>query len=81
MIALGRPLLADADIPNKIKAGKIEKIRPCLSCQEGCMGRLASFATISCAVNPACGREKDYALGKADQSKKSFGDWWRAGRM
>ncbi|KAF6577966.1 FAD-dependent oxidoreductase [Paenibacillus sp. EKM212P] len=70
MIALGRPLLADADIPNKIKAGKIEKIRPCLSCQEGCMGRLASFATISCAVNPACGREKDYALGKADQSKK-----------
>ncbi|WP_342416576.1 FAD-dependent oxidoreductase [Paenibacillus sp. FSL R10-2782] len=70
MIALGRPLLADADIPNKIKVGKIEKIRPCLSCQEGCMGRLASFATISCAVNPACGREKDYALGKADQSKK-----------
>ncbi|RNM05028.1 FAD-dependent oxidoreductase [Dickeya undicola] len=70
MIALGRPLLADAEIPNKIKAGKFHKVRPCLSCQEGCMGRLAKFAAISCAVNPACGREKDYAIGKADQSKK-----------
>jgi 2-enoate reductase len=70
MIALGRPLLADADIPNKIRAGQIERIRPCLSCQEGCMGRLASFAAISCAVNPACGREKDYAIGKAEQPKR-----------
>ncbi|OKP66968.1 2-enoate reductase [Paenibacillus sp. P3E] len=70
MIALGRPLLADADIPNKIWAGQIERIRPCLSCQEGCMGRLASYAAISCAVNPACGREKDYAIGKAEQPKR-----------
>ncbi|ACS85566.1 oxidoreductase [Musicola paradisiaca] len=69
MIALGRPLLADAEIPNKIKAGKFHKVRPCLSCQEGCMGRLAKFAAISCAVNPACGREKDYAIGKADHAK------------
>ncbi|WP_192457033.1 FAD-dependent oxidoreductase [Musicola keenii] len=70
MIALGRPLLADAEIPNKIKAGKFHKVRPCLSCQEGCMGRLAKFAAISCAVNPACGREKDYAIGKAERAKK-----------
>lgn len=70
MIALARPLLADAEIPNKIKAGQTDRIRPCLSCQEGCMGRLASFASISCAVNPACGREKDYAIGKAEQPKR-----------
>jgi 2-enoate reductase len=69
MIALGRPLLADADIPNKIKAGQVERIRPCLSCQEGCMGRLQTFAAISCAVNPACGREKDYAITKTDHPK------------
>ncbi|WP_428240535.1 FAD-dependent oxidoreductase [Gynuella sp.] len=70
MIGLARPLLADADIPNKVKAGKAEKIRPCLSCQEGCMGRLAKFTSISCAVNPTAGREKDYALIPALIKKK-----------
>ncbi|NDL61803.1 oxidoreductase [Acerihabitans arboris] len=70
MIALGRPLLADADIPNKIRAGHPERIRPCLSCQEGCMGRLAQFAAISCAVNPACGREREYGTGTAVRPKR-----------
>ncbi|WP_371362398.1 Cinnamate reductase [Sporomusa rhizae] len=69
MIALGRPLLADSEIPNKIRSGRYDKIRPCLSCQEGCMGRLASFATISCAVNPACGRENEYGLWPAKAVK------------
>jgi len=70
MICLARPLLADPDIPNKILADNIESIRPCLSCQEGCMGRLQTFATVSCAVNPACGREGDYGFGPANESKK-----------
>ena len=70
MIGLARPLLADADIPNKILADDFESVRPCLSCQEGCMGRLQTFATVSCAVNPACARESDYGVGKADKAKK-----------
>lgn len=69
MIGLARPLLADPEIPNKIMADKFDKVRPCLSCQEGCMGRLASFATISCAVNPACGRENEYAIEPARKVK------------
>lgn len=69
MIALGRPLLADPEIPNKILADKYDKVRPCLSCQEGCMGRLASYATVSCAVNPACGRENEYKIETATEKK------------
>ncbi|SHO55911.1 oxidoreductase [Vibrio quintilis] len=69
MIGLGRPLLADADIPNKVRAGQADTIRPCLSCQEGCMGRLAKYTMISCAVNPAAGRERDYALTPALKKK------------
>lgn len=65
MIALGRPLLADSEIPNKIMIDKYDKVRPCLSCQEGCMGRLQTYANISCAVNPACGREAEYGLQPA----------------
>jgi len=68
-VALGRPLLADSAVPNKIKTGNFSKVRPCLSCQEGCMGRLAHYAVISCAVNPACGREAEYTIGKSETIK------------
>lgn len=70
MIGLARPLLADPYIVNKIRTGHRERIRPCLSCQEACMGRLKAFLTISCAVNPAAGREKEYALVPAVKRKK-----------
>jgi 2-enoate reductase len=62
MIGLARPLMADPDLPLKVFVGKSERVRPCLSCQEGCMGRLERFGQISCAVNPNCGREADYPL-------------------
>lgn len=69
MIALGRPLLADSEIPNKIMLDKYDTVRPCLSCQEGCMGRLQTYANISCAVNPACGREAEYGIVPARKIK------------
>ena len=69
MIGLARPLLADPYLPQKVRAGKIDRIRPCLSCQEGCMGRLAAFGQVSCAVNPACGREAEYGLTPALERK------------
>lgn len=69
MIGLGRPLLADADIPNKIMSNKVDQIRPCLSCHEGCMGRMEHFAILSCAVNPQACREQEYALTPALQAK------------
>ena len=70
MIAMARPLLADPFIPAKIHRGQVHKIRPCLSCQEGCIGRLPAYGTVSCAVNPTAGREKDYAIEPALTSKK-----------
>ncbi|MGL5686258.1 MAG: FAD-dependent oxidoreductase, partial [Vagococcus fluvialis] len=41
MVSYGRPLLADSELPNKIKMEQFEDIRPCLSCHDGCMGRIA----------------------------------------
>lgn len=70
MIGLGRPLLADPNIVNKIRSGRLEKVRPCLSCQEACMGRLKDIMALSCAVNPAAGREKEYSLTPAFKKKK-----------
>ena len=69
IISLGRPLLADPDYVNKLRAGHVEQIRPCISCQEGCMGRIQKFTAINCAVNPECGREADRQLTPALQPK------------
>lgn len=70
MIGLGRPLLADPDYVNKLRRGKIEDIRPCLSCQEGCIGRIQHYSLINCAVNAQCAREKEYALNPVLCKKK-----------
>lgn len=69
-ISMGRPLLADPDVVNKIRVGRFEEVRPCLSCHLGCLGRMAEVGNISCAVNPACGREDEYKLLPAHKQKK-----------
>lgn len=58
VIDLGRPLLADPDYVNKLRRGCKEDIRPCISCQEGCMGRIQEYSMINCAVNPQAARER-----------------------
>ena len=70
VVSLGRPLLADPDYVNKLRAGKLWAVRPCLSCQEGCMGRIQEYSAINCAVNPACGRERAARLVPARVPKR-----------
>ncbi len=70
IVAYGRPLLADSHLVEKIQMGQLEDIRPCLSCHDGCMGRIAHGLPLSCAVNPACGREVKYGLQPAVAKKK-----------
>ncbi len=70
IVNLGRPLLADPDYVNKLRAGKGEEIRPCISCQEGCMGRLQQYSMINCAVNPQAARERFTAYEPILKPKK-----------
>lgn len=58
IISLGRPLLADPDYVNKLRRGERKCIRPCISCQEGCMGRIQEYSMVNCAVNPQAARER-----------------------
>ena len=39
-IAFGRQFLADPDFPNKLDRGEPGNIRPCIRCNEMCMGRI-----------------------------------------
>lgn len=66
MVALGRGLLADAYWPVKVSEGRTKDIRPCIGCHEGCIWQFMRGKSLSCAVNPSCGREREYRLQKAD---------------
>lgn len=70
VIDLGRPLLADPDYCNKLRCSKITQIRPCISCHEGCMGRVASYSLLNCAVNPQAARERVNAYEPILKKKK-----------
>lgn len=66
--AMGRQLLADPELPNKLRAGKPEQVRPCINCYL-CVAENFFDDTPFCAVNPALGNEKLLPLKPASASK------------
>ena len=71
MVMLARPLLADPEWCNKAYAGEVEKIRPCIGCQEGCINEFVEGGHPQCAVNPRTGFEDvlPQVLPKAEKVK------------
>lgn len=69
IVSYGRQLLTDPEYVEKIRQGRLDEVRPCLGCHEGCLGRIAN-GPVSCAVNPACGRESIYGIVPALKKKK-----------
>lgn len=70
MVMLGRPLLADPEWPNKVYAGKVEEICPCIGCQEGCINEFVDGGHPQCAVNPRTGFEDVHTAIPADAKIK-----------
>ncbi len=69
-ISIGRPLLADPHLPQKVAAGRMEDIRPCLYCLT-CLDSLNwRKEGVCCAVNPTLGREREYAVKPAESPKR-----------
>lgn len=65
-VMFGRPLIADSQMPNKLMNGNGEDIRPCIRCNEGCIGRIITrFTKLSCSVNPQACNEERYRIKSA----------------
>ncbi len=64
LVAMGRALIADPSLPEKLQQGH-EPIIRCISCNEGCVGGSARGTGIGCALNPLSGMEKAYNLAPA----------------
>jgi len=71
-IGLARSLLADPQLPNKVREGRLEEIRPCIYCNLGCRHyQIPSEGfRVTCNVNPVCGIEGEYKQMKAKTSQK-----------
>ena len=70
LIAMGRALVADPDLPNKVRDGRTDEIRRCLRCFT-CQGQMMKTRNIICCVNPVIGQEYDakYRLPAAHKHK------------
>ena len=58
IVQFGRQSIADPQFANKLREGRREDVRPCIVCNEECIGRIFGRLTqLSCTVNPATGLE------------------------
>jgi 2,4-dienoyl-CoA reductase-like NADH-dependent reductase (Old Yellow Enzyme family)/thioredoxin reductase len=64
-LGLGRKLLADPDLPNKVAAGTPEQIRPCVYCY-CCVSQIYVLKPVKCAVNPETAREREREIIATD---------------
>lgn len=74
MVAMGRASLADPEMPNKAKEGRLEDIVRCVACTQGCIGEKVRGNVLCCLVNPRLGHEGDenYRMQMAEVKKKIF---------
>ncbi len=70
LIAMGRALIADPELPNKAKEGRMEEIRTCIACMwcSQALGILNSH--LVCAINAQVGREAPLDLRRVEKPKK-----------
>jgi 2,4-dienoyl-CoA reductase (NADPH2) len=68
LVYMARALLADPELPNKAKEGRISDIRPCMNC---CRCIEASDAPpVYCSVNARLGREWEYPTETISKASK-----------
>ena len=72
LVGLTRATIADPDLVSKTITGRSSEVRPCIACNQGCVGQLLTVGRMGCAVNPAVGFERslsEYVLPRADPPK------------
>ena len=60
LVSIVRGQIADPHLANKAKEGRADDVRPCISCNQLCLGRRMRDYWISCLVNPSAGREHEW---------------------
>ncbi|GAB5450641.1 MAG: NAD(P)/FAD-dependent oxidoreductase [Halioglobus sp.] len=67
-LSMGRKLLADPDLPNKLAAGRRDDVRPCIYCY-CCASQIYVRNAVKCAVNPETARETERSIVPSDNPR------------
>jgi 2,4-dienoyl-CoA reductase-like NADH-dependent reductase (Old Yellow Enzyme family)/thioredoxin reductase len=71
MVGLVRGQIADPEFGNKAREGKVEDIRLCIACNQGCWDSDWGIGVINCTQNPAaCKESSEYAAVQPATVKK-----------
>ena len=70
LVTMARGLLADPELPRKAMDGKLEEIRHCIGCNQGCFDRVFRGLDVQCLVNPEAGREEEYKVKPAEKPRR-----------
>jgi len=72
MVSMVRAIIADPEFANKAKEGRVDEIRRCIGCNEGCWRRGTTDLTLgvlrgmTCTMNPAVGLEGEPGWGELE---------------
>ena len=65
LVGMTRATIADPDLVAKTKRGEESRVRPCIACNQGCVGQLLSpLRKVGCAVNAGAGFETQWGDNK-----------------
>ena len=70
LVNMGRPLIADPDLPNKAAEGRFDSIRRCIACNQGCFDMVFTLQDVHCTVNPLAGREFETVIEAAENPRR-----------
>jgi 2,4-dienoyl-CoA reductase-like NADH-dependent reductase (Old Yellow Enzyme family) len=63
MVAMTRQQIADPETVTKMREGRLDDIRRCIGCNQGCIDRLFKMTNATCVHNPAAGYELELGIG------------------
>lgn len=70
MIGMARGLMADPELPSKVAEGRLEEIRKCIGCNQGCLDAIFRNKSCQCLVNARTGREGETEIKPAKEPQK-----------
>lgn len=66
-VYMNRALICDPELPAKLGSAENDRVRECLSCNQGCQVRRSMGKPLSCILNPLAGVESKEELQRINQ--------------
>jgi mycofactocin system FadH/OYE family oxidoreductase 2 len=63
LVGMARAHIADPFLVTKAREGRLDAIRPCIACNQGCIAMVELNQPITCLMNPTAGREAEWGEG------------------